>query len=73
MASRGQSRPLFASGSQAEWAKINREEAAQDAAFAAKLSIPERLEVGQQLCDQAFGFLNAFRAAGHGPDRDPRA
>jgi hypothetical protein len=57
----------------AEWARINQEEARQDAEFAARLSISERLELGQQLSDQAFELLNAFRASGHGTARDPRA
>ena len=67
------SRPLVAPGNEAEWAKINREEARQDAEFAASLSIAERLELGQRLCDQAFELFNAVRVSGHGPQRDPRA
>jgi len=66
-------RPLLAAGNEAEWAKINEEEERQEAAFARRLSIPERLEFGQRLCDQAFEFYNAVRASGHGPNRDPRA
>jgi hypothetical protein len=65
--------PLFAVGSEAEWARINREESRQDAEFSARLSIGERLELGQRLSDQAFELMNAFRASGHGPLRDPRA
>lgn len=65
-------RPLLAPGNEAEWARINREEERQAAEFAASLSIPERLEFGQRLCDQAFSFFNAVRASGHGPRRDPR-
>lgn len=65
--------PLLASGNEAEWAKINREEDLQAAQFAVSLSIPDRLEYGQRLCDQAFRFFNAVRASGHGPERDPRA
>lgn len=64
--------PLFAPGNEAEWARINREEEQQEAEFASALSIPERLELGQQLCDQAFEFFNAVRASGNGPQRDPR-
>ncbi len=64
--------PLFAPGSEAKWARINREEEQQEAEFASALSIPERLELGQQLCDQAFEFFNAVRASGNGPQRDPR-
>ncbi len=66
-------RPLLAPGNEAEWAKINREEERQAADFAASLSIPERLEFGQKLCDQAFDFYNAVHANGDGPQRDPRA
>jgi hypothetical protein len=60
-------------GHEAEWAKINEEDAREEAEFAAKLTIPERLEFGQKQCDQAFDFFNAVRASGHGPKRDPRA
>lgn len=73
MASKVRSRPLLAPGNEEEWARINREEAEQEAEFARSLSLPDRLEFGQRLCDQAFDFYNAVRASGHGPDRDPRA
>lgn len=66
-------KPLLAPGNEAEWAEINREEERQEAEFAASLSIPERLEFGQRLCDQAFEFYNAVHPAGHGTQRDPRA
>ena len=66
-------KPLLASGNEAEWAKVNEEEAREEAEFAATLALPERLEFGQKLCDQAFDFYNAVRASGHGPQRDPRA
>jgi hypothetical protein len=66
-------RPRLAPGNEAEWAVINREEERQEAEFALALSIPERLEFGQKLCDQAFEFYNAVHANGHGPRRDPRA
>jgi len=66
-------RTLFEPGHEAEWAQINEEEERQEAEFAASLSIPERLEFGQKLCDQSFSFFNAVRASGHGPQRDPRA
>jgi len=65
-------KPLLAPGNEAEWARINREERRQEATFASALPIPERLEYGQQLCDQAFEFFNAVRASGHGSRRDPR-
>ncbi len=66
-------KPLMARGNEAEWARINEEEERQEAEFAASLSIPQRLEFGQKLCDHAFNFYNAVRASGHGPQRDPRA
>jgi hypothetical protein len=66
-------KPLLAPGNEAEWARINAEEEREEAQFAASLSIPERLEFGQKLCDHAFDFYNAVRASGHGPQRDPRA
>jgi hypothetical protein len=64
---------LLAPGNEAEWAKINEEEECQEAEFAATLTIPERLEFGQKLCDQAFEFYNAVHAGADGPQRDPRA
>jgi hypothetical protein len=63
----------MAPGNEAEWAEINREEDRQEAEFAASLSIPERLEFGQKLCDQAFDFYNAVHAGDDGLRRDPRA
>jgi hypothetical protein len=65
--------PLLAPGNEAEWARINEEEERQEADFALTLSIPERLEFGQKLCDQAFKFYNAVHAGKHGQQRDPRA
>jgi len=65
--------PLLAPGNEAEWARINEEEERQEAEFALTLSIPERLESGQKLCDQAFEFYNAVHAGKHGQQRDPRA
>jgi hypothetical protein len=67
------SKPLFASGNEAEWTRINEEESQQDVEFVTRLSIGERLELGQRLSDQAFELMNAFRASGHGAIRDPRA
>lgn len=66
-------KPFLAPGNEAAWAKINAEEERQESEFAMALTIPERLEIGQRLCDQAFSLLGAVRAAGHGPGRDPRA
>ena len=64
---------LLEPGHKDDWAKINEESDREEAEFAASLSMPERLEFGQQLCDQAFGFYNAVRVSAHGPQRDPRA
>jgi hypothetical protein len=47
------SRRLLAPGNEAEWAKINEEEARQEAEFAASLSMDERVTFGQQLYQQA--------------------
>lgn len=66
-------KPLLAPGNEAEWARINEEEEREEAQFASSLSIPERLELGQRLCDQAFDFYNAVHAHDRGPRRDPRA
>jgi hypothetical protein len=65
-------KPLFAPGNEVEWARINQEEERQEADFAASLSVPDRLEFGQKLCDQAFAFYNAVHADDDGPRRDPR-
>lgn len=65
-------RPLLAPGNEAEWAEINREEERQEAEFAASLTISERLEFGQKLCDHAFDFYNAVHAGDDGRRRDPR-
>jgi len=46
-------KPLLAPVNEAEWARINEEEVRQEAEFAAGLTVPERLEFGQRLCDQA--------------------
>ena len=66
------SRTLLAPGNEAEWARINREEERQAAAFAESMSVPERLEFGQRLCDQAFDFYNAVHRADDDTQRDPR-
>jgi mannose/cellobiose epimerase-like protein (N-acyl-D-glucosamine 2-epimerase family) len=61
--------PLLSPGHEAEWAQINREEAAQDRAYAAALSPAERLRVGQHLSQQAVALLAASIRAGHAPRR----
>jgi hypothetical protein len=62
-------KPLLAPGNEAEWAKINEEEERQEAEFAAKLSISERLEFGQKLAQQGVSFLAASIRAGNVPLR----
>ncbi len=65
-------KPFLSPGNEAEWALVNAEGERQEAEFAATLSVPERLEFGQKLCDQAFEFYNAVHAGADGPQRDPR-
>jgi len=67
---RPRKRPLLAPGNEAEWAAINEEKERYQAEFARTLSIPERLELGQRLYDQAFKFHNAVRASSLGPRQD---
>jgi hypothetical protein len=66
-------RPLLAVGNEAEWAKINEEDEREEAESARAMSVSERLELGQNLCDQGFKLLNAMRTSGHGTKKDPRA
>jgi hypothetical protein len=56
-------RRLLAPGNEDEWARINEEKERWEAELATSLSTSARLEFGQELCDQAFGFHNAI----HGP------
>lgn len=67
MASR--SKPLLAPGNEAEWAKINEEEARQEAEFAASLSMSERVAYGQRLAQQGVSLLVASVKAGNAPRR----
>ncbi len=70
MASRpDQTRPLFAVGSEAEWARINAEEDRQEAEFARALSLSERVAYGQKLSQQGVSLLVASVKAGHAPRR----
>jgi hypothetical protein len=57
----------------ADWAKINEEEEREEAESARAMSVSQRLELGQNLCDQGFKLLNAMRISGHGTKKDPRA
>jgi hypothetical protein len=61
--------PLLAPGNEDEWAKINEEEARQEAEFAASLSMDERVTLGQQLSQQAVSVLVSSVKAGHAPRR----
>ena len=62
-------KPLLAPGNEAEWAEINEEEAREDADFAAKLSMDERVTYGQKLSQQAVSLLVSSIEAGHAPSR----
>ena len=62
-------KPLLSPGHEAEWAKINQEEARQEAEFAASLSMNERVTYGQKLSQQAVSLLVASVEAGHVPRR----
>jgi hypothetical protein len=64
-----QPRPLLAPGNEAKWAEINRVEAEQLRASNMALSPVERLELGQQLSQQAVSLLSASVRAGHVPRR----
>ena len=69
MATRPRTKPLLAPGNEAEWARINAEEARQEAEFAASLSMDERVTFGQKLSQQAVSILVASVKAGHVPRR----
>lgn len=60
---------LLEPGNKAEWAKINEEEDREEAEFAVKLSISERLEFGQKLAQQGVAILAASIRAGNVPPR----
>jgi hypothetical protein len=62
-------RPLLGPGNEAEWAEINREEAAQLRASNMSLTPTQRLEQGQKLSQQAVSLLVASVKAGHAPRR----
>ena len=61
--------PLLAPGNEAEWATINEAEDREEAEFAAKLSISERLALGQKLAQQGVAILAASIRAGNVPPR----
>lgn len=62
-------KPLLSPGNEAAWAKINEEAAREEAEFAAKLSMDERVTYGQKLSQQAVSLLVASVKAGHAPSR----
>lgn len=62
-------KPLLASGNEAEWARINEEEARQEAEFAASLSPAQRVSYGQKLSQQGVSLLVASVKAGNVPRR----
>ena len=68
MATRADS-PRLAPGNEAEWARINEEEARQEAEYAASLSMNERVILDQQLSQQAVSVLVSSVKAGHSPRR----
>ena len=59
----------MAPGNETEWAKINEEEAREEAEFAASLSMDERVTFGQRLSQQAVSLLVSSVEAGHAPGR----
>jgi hypothetical protein len=60
---------LLAPGHEAEWARINEEEAREEAEFAASLSMDQRITFGQKLSRQAVSILVSSVKAGHVPRR----
>jgi hypothetical protein len=58
-------RPLLAPGNEAEWARINREEAEYRRADALALSPAQRIQQGQELSQQAMELLGSSIKAGH--------
>jgi hypothetical protein len=63
------SRPLLATGNEAEWAEINREEAEQRRPAGMALAPAERLSSGQRLSQEAVSLLSASVRAGNAPRR----
>lgn len=69
MSTRPHKKPLLAPGNETEWARINEEEAREEAEFAASLSMNERVTFGQKLSQQGVSLLVASVNAGHAPRR----
>jgi hypothetical protein len=63
------SKPLLGPGNEAEWEKINREEAEELRASNLALTPTQRLEQGQKLSQQAVSLLAASIRAGNVPRR----
>jgi hypothetical protein len=61
--------PLLGPGHEQEWARINAEEQAQLDASNLALTMPQRLEVGQKLSQDAVSMLVAGYRAGLVPER----
>jgi len=64
------SRPLLATGNEAEWAEINREKAEYHRRAARALTPAQRIELGQKLSQQAMSLLAVSVRAGHVPSRE---
>jgi hypothetical protein len=62
-------KPLLAPGNEAEWARINEEEARQEAELDAALSPAERVAYAQKLSQQGVSLLASSIRAGHVPER----
>jgi hypothetical protein len=60
---------LLEPGHEDEWAKINEEEAREEAEFAASLSMDQRITFGQSLSQQAVSILVSSVKAGNVPRR----
>ena len=59
---------LSAPDNEAEWAVINREKESDERELVARMSVSERLELGQRLSQERTKLLNEYRAR-HGLDR----
>lgn len=67
-------RPLLAVGNETEWARLNEADEREEADSARAMSVSERLELGQKLCDQGFELMNSVqRGADETWPKDPRA
>lgn len=62
-------RPLLATGNEAEWARINRQEDEHRRASTRALTPSERIARGQKLSQQAVRLLAASIRAGNVPRR----